>query len=197
MLIKINNQTKLQIFENFQVDRNLLKYKSIPSPLAQPTWVNIQNSGGFISTNSTNTAIGGIFLNQAVSSFATVQQPTKKFSTWLERVKSWIEDKRLKSPEIIFESLIKGQSELELDLATRINAIDSMKIEAKNNGQDALYETIVKNETRLKTEAVLATAGFRMFIDEDTLVQFTKLCKKGLRLDWIRKLPTLKSRLTS
>jgi hypothetical protein len=57
---------------------------------------------------------------------------------------------------------------------------------AKDSGQIALYEQFKKSEEVIKLENILYATSFKNYISEEKLIEFSSVCKKGLRLDWIK-----------
>ncbi len=116
----------------------------------------------------------------------TIRGSYRKKAVIFQRLKKWYVNRRLVSPEVIFAQIIKGQKELEDGLEARLKKIEDVKSAAKSNGQTALYEEILRDERRLIAEAVLATAGYKMYLTEEQMIEFSTICEKGLRLDWIK-----------
>ena len=190
MIRTIDGTTVLDIFENFQTDRGLKKFTNDPSNL---TTTNIVDNSIFISnmssvnSSSLPNAVGIVSWGPTGATITNIRRPiVERFESWMSKIRSWVDEKKRVSPEKVFAEIVAGQTELASDLEKRLAAIDAFKDSAKKNGQTALYEQILRDERRLRSEAVLATAGFRMFISEEMMVSFARKCERGLRLDWIK-----------
>lgn len=183
----------LDIFENFRIDRSLPKYKRVEEDTKQSDVIQWNSPSMFVNVNTTGT-------NSALSTIAWTpgigqkNDSPKIIQSAINKFVNWIRDLRRESPEKVFAKLIKYQLSLEAGLYSRLGAIENMKARAKENGQTALYEEIVKNEQRLKSEAVLSTAGFKYYLPEELVIEFADKCERGLLLTWMenftRTIPT-------
>lgn len=189
MIRTIDGMTVLDIFENFQTDRGLKKFTNDPSNLATSNIADnsilISNMTVVNSSSMPNT--GFVSWGPSAEMVTNTRRPiTERFESWMSKLRNWVDEKKRVTPEKVFAEIVAGQTELASDLEKRLTAIDVLKDSAKKNGQTALYEQILRDERRLRSESVLATAGFRMFISEEMMVSFARKCEHGLRLDWIK-----------
>lgn len=172
-----SNETKLKIFENFQIDYNLPKHK-------RP------------DDGTSNISLGS-FTNDPTS---WIDGSTYEKQTWFSKLKYWItsnikkqkqkqeEKKKLNPSEFFMEisaNLVFGDfdtKKYEKRVNGYLNAIEN----AKKLGQTALIEKLQEEIELVKMESLLYGAGNIKTITEEQVVHFYKKSKKGLRLDWIK-----------
>jgi hypothetical protein len=169
---------KLEIFEDFRRREDL-----------KPRTVDAQMNGftGIVMTPA-----------QSVSAFAGARivvrendEPRIRIGelSWWTRFWRWVgvladDSRRTMSVQQFFSSVKNSVKELEI-VTERAKGYEQALLQAKATGQTALYETLKGNLEVMRTEAQLVAMGYKKYITEATLVRFVKLCKKGLRLDWV------------
>lgn len=107
----------------------------------------------------------------------------------------WVFDKKYKKKptrtvESFFVSLKHTKEELEL-LGDRLKHYKQLLKCASESGQTALEEKLIKEIEIIGAESKLYSINLKSVITEEQLVKFTKECKKGLRLDWIKNFTRL------
>lgn len=177
-----HNETKLKIFDNFQIDYNLPKHKKSQTS---------KNSGeiSFVANSSGDWSVpteGGYYDKN--------QTKWKKFTNWVsgktqEIKKHRVEKKKLKPSEFFAEILSSSTQFKTFDSEKYLKRVDgylSTIENAKKIGQTALLENLEKEIELVKMESILFGVNNIKVITEEQIVHFYKKSKKGLRLDWIK-----------
>lgn len=196
-MIDINIDTRtLRIFDRFQIDRNLPKFKK-----KQPQV--IANESGFIVNNiSQNISIQSNFTwNQGQTRFMDSSQAIAlqmgremlnkkrrglygRFAEWLS---SFVYKKKDKAQDalVAFEVVFSSAQSLKI-FQDRQQAFDILIKDAQDNGQQALVQSLTEQRNlRIRQNQLFAT-GFNTFISQKALVDVAVVSQKGLRLDWIK-----------
>ena len=188
---------KLRIFERFSVDKELPKFQ-------KPKGENVEL---VLADGSTDHAViyefaidlvnrgwtEGIEITEAVADRITLRGRVKGFRGWLRKLLHWVTQRpSITIPQ--FFTLVKGSvKDLEI-VEARAKGYEEAISNARKFGQKALVEELTQNLVAVRLEAHLVTMGLTKYLTEDKLVEFVKLCPKGLRLDWIanfgRRIPT-------
>ena len=172
---------KLHIFEDFR-RREDLKPRNVDAQMYQSS--GIQLSG--MTASSQSSAFDGARVVVRENGEARIR--IGKLSWWI-RFWRWVgvladDSRRTMSVQQFFSSVKNSVKELEI-VTERAKGYEQALLQAKATGQTALYETLKGNLEVMRTEAQLIAVGYKKYITEETLVQFVKRCKKGLRLDWV------------
>lgn len=193
---------KLQIFDNFEIDRSLPKYSDSKEVVLS------QSLNGQIIT-SINTGTFG-FPNGAIINFGagsvpannwnlpfedSVDNSKKKSSSFFEWIRSFGSKRKFRKGEEaktmtivnFFSSLAMSLQDLPKlqDIALHYEtAITS----AQKAGQQSLVETLKKRLDSAKSEAQLVTYGLNKYLLEEQVVDFYKKTAndKKLKLTWIK-----------
>lgn len=167
-----NGRKVLSIFENFEVDRGLAKYKKLKG-----------TEGAYDSGNigwAATTLIAQVGVEQLQPSFLS-----RLFGKFVKKTSRSIEDYNRVPVEQIFEAVMGAGKKLEI-VKNRIEIHKAAISEAKALGQTALVELLEYKTATVELEAVLYGAGYKDFIEENLLIEFAEKCERGLRLDWIK-----------
>jgi hypothetical protein len=89
------------------------------------------------------------------------------------------------SIEDFFKSVKNTQQELTV-VEERAAGYERAMANAKQAGQQALFEKLAAGLNAYKMETQLVAMGLTKFVSEEDIVRFYKQCKKGLRLDYVR-----------
>ena len=168
-----DTQGKLDIFEDFKLDRSLPKFK-------RPVEAN--------AVFATSSGANNIFTVVNNSSFGMMTKSESSGDwerrSWWKRLVDWWRDTRRMPIEQFFKSVKNGVEELEL-VEHRMQGYLAAIVQAKANGQTALAEQLEASVEGVRTETQLVAMKKVKFIEEAQLVEFVKKTKKGLRLDWV------------
>jgi hypothetical protein len=173
-----NADNKLDVFENFQTDRNLPKFQSPDNEGEE-----LMGSSDSSSLVFTGRHRGGVTLtsNFAVNSGSV--EP-KHWYSWFTRLFKKRPPKPTMTIEQVFTSLKNNVAELEI-VAERAAGYAAAMQRARESGQTALLEQLEQGLGAARGEAQLVAMGLGKYLDEAQVVVFVKQAKKGLRLDWI------------
>lgn len=111
------------------------------------------------------------------------------------RFRMWVFDKKYKNKptrtvESFFVSLKHSKVELEL-LGDRLDHYKKLLKCASESGQKALEEKLLKEIEIIGAESKLYAIDLKSVITEEQIIKFTKECKRGLKLDWIKNFTRL------
>lgn len=188
---------KLEIFENFIVDKDLKKRTG--DKIGEAT--NSLNVGYF-EGGSDLVSWGGPTNNvswtenvRIVEYLEYVYSNNRTIINWLKLkfAKAFLSEKKVKkvkykSVDQFFKDIKGVVKELKLEknsLDFYIKAIES----ANENGQKALFEILSSKKEEVITEMALIKAGITSYVSEEDVVKFyekSKLPKKVLKLTWIK-----------
>lgn len=185
---------KLEIFENFEIDRNLPKYSN--SQEVQLTRsINLEGSGNntvFISNNSTSADFRNIAV--PINSWGiegSIGEKDKKkgwFNKWIDSFRKKKEDK-VKTMTILnfFTSLATSLNDIKVLQDTAIYYEQAISNAAKA-GQIALVEKLKDRLGSAKSELQLVNAGLTKYFVEEQVIDFYKktASDKNLKLSWIK-----------
>lgn len=164
---------KLDIFEDFRVDRSLPKFK-------KPEEVASEGTSSLFVLNSRNSAIT-MSSDSMSKSDGEGWEPRR--SLWA-RFKDWLADRRRVPIDVFFKSVRNGVEELEV-VEERMQGYLAAIGRAKQNGQLALVEQLEANVEGVRAETQLVAMKMRKYLTEEQVVEFVKKAKRGLRLDWV------------
>lgn len=184
-----NKLGRLDIFENFQTDFELPKFrKSLDDEeyFADDS-PPVRNNIRFSSKSF------GVTLNSGSTFIQNVESRTLTIHSWWRRALSWLfRSRKLEKPEkslITVEQFfthVKNDS-LTLEVVReRAKGYELSINNAHRTGQKALYERLTKALDANRCEAQLVEMGLTSYLIEDRLVEFVKKAPKGLQLDWIK-----------
>jgi len=182
---------KLQLFENFVVDRELPKHKKLQRT-ADTSEFSSDGDSGQIMTHGEWRASVGLATEDVDLHGAAAAAPEAKRSL-RDRVLFWrkgpgdggTEHESPLSIEQFFASVKNTAEELKA-VEERARGYEQATISAKRSGQTALYEKLQFGLTAARNEAQLIGMGLPKYITEERIVAFYKQSKKGLRFDWVR-----------
>ena len=193
-----NAQGKLDIFENFRVDRRL---KAKPDDGVRSHRIRskadaMMDASDFeddivMSGDDYNIFFSGdasVVLNPLDN--VAVTQSLEKLSWFHELIHSLrlFFGGQTKQPELTiqeFFSAAKG-SMLDVEIVRqRAQGYEDAIRNAKACGQQALVESLSQNLVGVRAEAHLVSLDMCKYLTEEKLVEFVKKSPKGIRLDWI------------
>ena len=195
----IEGKKALKIFESFEIDINLPKYKDKVN-LGYKSNTDIQSQGNFSSitagvwnTDSTNSIVFGTQSSRGFTQNYDI--PREKFSLiryLCEKFKKKAKEREIRIANAkaipvtqIFEAIMGGGKKLE-NLTARLEDYQKSIEYAKSMGQVALAEKLERRLPLIQSEAILVAANFTHCIEEEQMIDFILKCEKGLRLDWVK-----------
>lgn len=167
---------KLDIFEAFETDRSLPKFKETKSQFLGAGIV-VTSSRAWAMQNSTLTS-GEISERRTGYFWPDLRLAWRRFL-------AWVRDERAMPIEQFFRSVKNGVEELEL-VDHRMQGYLAAVAQARANGQIALAEQLEEGVEGVRAETQMFAIKLRKYITEEQLVSFVKKAKRGLRLDWIK-----------
>lgn len=176
----LEGKRTLDIFENFNVDYNLPKFKKEETESKYSD--NVINMSGGVWT----TAVGPMTMN-GVSSTAPFNRDGRKsiIKGIYNKLKFKYNEWKAEEPEKVFARIFASKLSVN-SIPERTVQFEKILQSAKDSGQTALYEQLKKSEEVIKLENILHATTFEKYISEDKLIEFSDLCKRGLRLDWVK-----------
>ena len=177
-----NNQDRLNIFENFRTDRQLLKFMR---PKAKSAMGESEDDSD-VGTDESFSFNNGTILIRSESPVVSV--PSSAPKSWVSRL--WARVRRKKTPTIemtvaeFFRSVKNTTSQLEV-VDERAAGYEKAMMDAVWMGQTALKEQLQKGLLATRSEAQLVAMGLGKYIEESAVVAFAKKSSKAIRLDWI------------
>jgi hypothetical protein len=210
-----DNQGRLNIFEDFRVDRDLPKFQ--PTDLDQLQSIRLGDSDSEMMSHDQFERRASIRSRRSGRLSITATNTTLMVSgadvgprvrlTWPQRILFWIlrwmspeGDNLMLStekpdgwpvtpPEItvheFFSSIKDSQADLEV-VDGRARGYEAALERARQTGQKALAEQLEAGIEAVRAETQLHAMGLTRVLTEETLVDFVKKSPRGLRLDWIR-----------
>ena len=190
----LNSEGRLEIFDNFVVDRNLPKFRSVEldSLAGSSIVVTAAGTSGFV----------------IVGSNMLVEEPPKLLfpgfqPTWMQsiliRLLLWVSPKPLvyghlakplpPAPELSVQEFFKSVKNTQEELVVvdeRVKGYEAAVARATASGQVAMVEQLKAGLQATRAETQLHAVGVTRALLEETLVEFVKKSPKGLRLDWIK-----------
>lgn len=155
---------KLQIFENFQVDNKLPKFRS-----KTPTGVTL---------NQIIVSSGDAFTIQTVT-------PLKFFARLWQRICNLFRPRPTITISDFFASVKNSTQELEL-VKERAAGYEAAMSDARLSGQTALLEQLEHGLNAFRQETQLFAIGLTEYLKEDDIIVFYKASPRGLRLDYVK-----------
>lgn len=192
----------LLVFDNFQVDVTLPKFKK-DSPGSEAS----SDTGPMTVFNATPDFMGGVGPNQVgivrrpgarlgAGGFEMVGPVMKRNNSLMARLYRKIafwqdyviiepkEEKPTLTVQEFFASLKHSAEQTEV-VKERADGYEAAMVKAKKAGQIALYEQLEAGLNAARMEASLVAIGLGKFLSEETVVKFVKQSSRGLRLDWM------------
>jgi|SRR3989344_187049 len=181
---------KLIIFEDFQEDRTLPKFRKERS----------QDRAKFSVEDSSDDEEGfGEIMMSSTPRFVSNGGVAGRPQTFADKMAEFffvtinpfllLHDKREEAQRIsigeFFRDVKNSTSELEI-VNERLEGYRKALQNAKKNGQTALFERLTHGIEAVRAETQLVALGMPKYLSEDTLVAFVKKAQKGLRLDHVR-----------
>lgn len=192
LTLNFENKESLIIFDRFEYDLDLPKFKKNSEKHQQYTMV-VQNGltlnnsfsqSGFItnSTLTTNTIGQNGFVSYQQLSESTLSKLLKIVSLGYIKLK-----KKIKTTKVnyVFDLVLNNKEKLE-KFEEKNKEYQILIDNAKKLGQTALVEKLELNKEVKKYENNLLVNNIFNFISEKSLLEFSKNCERGLKLDYIK-----------
>ncbi len=188
----ITRNGKLDIFERFEVDRQLPKFKR-KQRRADSSRSNFADSEE--GEEESSISFSQFQVVSRDNAIMVTEQPVPLVRPWWRRVLDllWAKPTMVGPLEPIptmtieeFFAGVRNTAEEIHVVETRLAGFKKALQDAERNGQVALREQLAKDIAAVRAETQLVAMGQRRFVTEETLVEFVKKCPKGLRLDFIR-----------
>ena len=188
------NGNHLVVIEDMQIDWNLPKYRK-PKPADEESSsfsLGIAAVARSVAWDSGGSVNGRVSVVLATPDNKEIKPRTSVF----ERLAFWRkaaaplpasapEPEPTLSIAEFFKSVKNTQQELVI-VEERAVGYELAIVNAKQAGQDALFEKLAAGLNAYKMETQLVAMGLTRFISEADIVRFYKQCSKGLRLDYVR-----------
>jgi hypothetical protein len=195
-----NPADSLLIFDHFQVDTSLPKFKKMMEEAAAKR-ASYQKASSFNTstiTMASNSAFGsGVqvwtedsdeemspnfttpsFFRRSAGRAKGKPGLVAKVSRWWRRVF------REKPIEVVFQMVLANPEELKV-FDERSEKLKDLVRRATAAGQQALLQQLTEERQVRVTENVLFAKGMKKVITEAQLLKFVSLCEKDLALDWV------------
>lgn len=193
----ITSDGKLEIFENFRVDRDLPKYKKPPKRRDAA----VMKGDAGIGDSDEDSGSEEMFMNQRTVRFSTngvVINTSMNYGEQLPGKRSWWSrlwrpgrDPQVEAEPVaeltvqaFFRSVKNSIEELQM-VDEREAGYEAALLRARDGGQKALLEQLTQAMVAVRAETQLVAHGMVKYLEEATLVEFVKKSPKGLRLDWV------------
>ena len=178
---------KLSIFEDFWVDSSLPKFRAKKAQKYELKSNRLlgDNEGENSSEPSESWESWGSSRARFIARNGFLVGSLNPAAGFWSRVRSWFTPAPKMSVREFFESVKNSTEELVI-VDSRADGYEKLLREAKESGQEALVERLISGMAAIRSEAQLIAMGATKYVTEDTIVRFSSLSQKGLRLDWIR-----------
>ena len=179
-------ENKLTVFDNFVVDSSLSQNLTNN---AISFGTGTTDSSGIVVTASNALPRAEILVRRGNRETTVQFGPITVWQRFWRWFKNWMMDysedrARVMSVPQFFGSIKNSTKELEIVLE-RAKGYEIAIANAKAGGQKALMQQLQSHLHTSRAEAQLFAIGFKKFVTEETVVEFVKQCKKGIRLDWV------------
>ena len=211
----INREGKLWIFESFEVDTNLPKYKTAESESLENSSMPHTNSFVLPTNNLVQFSSGSMdaaeqeerwLVEQANKIEIQADKDTlgrffyRKIWGWLMNNSGGhhsIQNKTSEADNVVkktvfefFHSIKNSAAELQI-ISNRAESYKKTIDYAQSCGQQALVEQLTGSLEVVRAETQLLAMGTVRVVTEEQVVSFYKECEKGLRLDWVKNFSRL------
>lgn len=167
------DETELQIFESFRIDRDLPKHSKKEEKRSRQKGINF--SGDFEE--------GGVEMMEA---WGPPRIGLRRVGgNWLTRWWANRKERPTISIEDFFTSIKNTTEEVKI-VQERAQGYQRALEEARQNGQKALCEKLEAGLFAFKAESQMVAIGITKYVTARTVIEFYKKSPKGLRLDYIR-----------
>lgn len=188
----VTTENKLEIFENFIVDKNLKNNKKDEMLISSGSTSYIEGDSDIMMINSSDGFIRRE--NVLLIQYLEYEHMHKRsFKSWvrLKIAKTFFKDKKVEkikyqSIEDFFKNVKSCIQELKMDESSVDFYIKSIE-KARTNGQTALVEFLVDKKAGILSECSLVEKGIKLYISEEDVVNFYKKAGNSkLKLSWIK-----------
>lgn len=192
----IDKDGKLLVFENFVLDWELAKHKK---PTGKIRYRKYSSGEEGEPENESDMSF-----SDSESSHPLMTHPSRLTVSlvpfdgiaWWRRLFNWLSSPfgsktpaQLPAPELSIEeffSSVKHSAQEITVVKKRAAGYEKAIANARAAGQKALVEQLDGGLNAYKMETHLLALGLKKFISEESIVDFYKKSKRGLRLDWVR-----------
>lgn len=189
-----DNIKTLYIFDVFQIDKKLKKWKNQKAPKGKIPAVKdefglyvpvssideYEDPQNWADSEESRNFIDGVRVQANPMWFSN----PRRINTLMRSVKSWFADKTAEPVEQVFEKILMSLEETKL-YNDRNAEFDRLIKNAEVLGQTDLIKKLKQDKASRSFENVLFAKDKKKFITEKQLLEFGKKCEKGLCLDWI------------
>lgn len=180
----ITHDGKLHIFETFQLDRTLPKFRS---DRRDGQGRRVQMKRGQFSRNeeSLDESDGTTIL------VGTGPMMISPLQSWWRKALRFLTPKAPPAPEPrltveeFFASVKDSAQEAQI-IQERLAGYKAVLLSARKNGQSALVEQLLADIEAVGAETRLVALGLPKYLREEDIVRFVKESPKGLRLDYVQ-----------
>jgi hypothetical protein len=197
----ITPEGKLQVFEDFVIDRALPKFqkktKSRHAIMIQKSTFESM-SDDEVDGEDIQSFSGNIMVTPSRRIHGVEQGQNPILSLWTRMmivVFGWFGKRPKQLPPVepvptltvqeFFVSVKNTEQELEI-VKGRAEGYAQAIDNAKKAGQRALVEQLTSGMNAARMEVQLLAIGLAKYLREEDVIRFYKLCPKGLRLDWVQ-----------
>jgi hypothetical protein len=179
---------KLTIFDEFQADRNLPKFKDEKAMIGTVLRAIASSQGRELDDNELEYTSNPMRISLSAmpdSNLVLTEAPPSfwsKLAFWKPKPKTQPEPTM--SVEEFFSHIKNSASELNV-VKERAAGYERAMVNARRTGQKALFEQLRDGLAAYKAETQLVAMGLTKFIEEETIVRFVEQTKRGLRLDFV------------
>jgi len=177
-----NNQDRLNVFENFRTDRQLLKFVR---PRVKAAMGKSEDDSD-VGTDESFSFNNGTILIRSESPVVSV--PSSAPKSWVSRLWARVRRKKPSTIEMTVAEFFRSVKNTTLQLEVvdeRSAGYEKAMMDAVRMGQVALKEQLQKGLLATRSEAQLVAMGLGKYIEEAAVVAFAKKSSKAIRLDWI------------
>lgn len=187
----ITKDGKLEIFENFRVDRELPKHKK---QRRRRRGV-VVDGGGEVEEMSDSDMMVGVSSGSIMTSSEFVVEDTgfgssirrrRRRGIWGKFLRVFAREKKTSAVALdrFFRSLKDSREQVEVVEHRTVGYVRAIEL-ARNRGQRALLEKLVDGLGAVRAETQLVAMGLLTYVTEETVVRFAREIDRALRLDWL------------
>jgi hypothetical protein len=196
----ITENGKLEIFENFRVDRDLPKHKkkrrrrgSSYDEMASKAGPVVDDGDDGEEMSDSEMMVGledsSILIDQdftITNGTISRRSPRRRWGIWGKFLRVFSREKKISAVALdrFFRSLKDSRVQVELVEHRTVGYVRAIK-GARDRGQRALLEKLVAGLAAVRSETQLVSMGLSTYLTEDAVVRFARKVDRGLRLDWL------------
>jgi hypothetical protein len=192
----IENDKTLYIFDVFQIDKNLKKWKEKKPPKGKIAAQKLPNGEVVVPVdyideyedpeNFALSEASRIFIGRSAGNLVSWNNvPDGVFKKLWRYISSLFKEAKAEKVEDTFAKILMTFNEVK-EFHDKNSEIDKLIANAIALGQTTLVEELKKNKSSKSFENVLFAKNRKRYITESQLLEFGKKCEKGLCLDHIK-----------